>query len=945
VSKTIVIGPRESVIDTIVSMIDLERTDLSHTAIVFSGKRPSHFVRKAIGDKLQRSFIPPRVFSIDEFIGSLYQQLHPAPVKHLEAIDAVALLFRVHAGLKERLGGSGFDSLDAFLPVGFKLFGELEELRIANHSDRRITEALAGLSYARLHSLPEYYRGFYELVAERGYVTRSMQYSAVAEQCHNVDLSEFSLVITTGFLAPTNSERQILTELRRRENIVLIYQRGKGLTDHFKELQIEGVTDGSNEEELQPEISLYRTQDTHGQVFALSALMKEKLSRNEPVNEKTVVVLPTPDALFPVYHQTLPLFRSDEYNIALGYPLARTPIYGFVGSLMDLVGAMQDGRFPASAYLRFVLHPYTKNIRFGQRSDVTRILFHALEEFLVRDKSRMYTTLEEIESLDELFTNVSFAAPDTDGAVTPEQLKKHLVSIHDKTIRKFSSFESVGDFARKAVDILLFVYGESTAHLHPMFRSYAETILDMFHGLELSVISTQTFRKPQSYFNFLRRYVTTREVPFSGTPLKGLQVLGLLETRNLLFDDVYVLDVNDDVLPGGIVQEMLLPQGLRERLGLETQGNRERLTEYYFGLLVNGAKRVHLFFTEQDKSEKSRFIEKLLWERQRRGGLQAAKESIRSVRYEVNLANSTPAGVAKSVDVAVFLKNFSYSASALDLYLKCPVKFYYSKVLGLEEKVDVTDDVDNRDIGKLVHAVLRSYFEETPGKPLSKDWIDVSQMERVVNEHFKEHFGTENAGALYLIRRQVARQMESFLRKYQIPILEETQITVEELEYSINAKSNGFNIEGRIDRVEQRGEDVYILDYKTGKDDSYAKVNFKKLDLENRETWGEAISSIQLPFYLLLYTLKTGIDVQRVRPAYVFLGRYPLSREIESEFAEDPNERVEHFRIAREVIFRLINEIADQSKPFLPTSNLQQHCPSCPFSVMCGTQWVQGWNP
>jgi CRISPR/Cas system-associated exonuclease Cas4 (RecB family) len=932
------------VIESIVSMINLDETYLSHTAIVFPGKRPSHFLRKAIGERLKKSFIPPRVFSIDEFIGHLYKQLNPSPGKHLEAIDAVALLFQVHTGLKERLGGSGFDTLDAFLPVGFKLFGELEELRIANLGDRRITEALSGLTYARLHSLPEYYRGFYKLVSERGYVTRSIQYSSVADQCHSIDLSEFSSVVVTGFLALTNSERQILAELRRRENLVFIFQRGKGLTDHFKKLEIDAEPGESGDEESQREITLYRTQDTHGQVFALSTLMKEKLARNEPIDEKTVVVLPTPEALFPVYHQTLPLFQPDQYNIALGYPLTRTPIYGFVSSLMDLVGAMQEGRFPASAYLKFVLHPYTKNIRFGQRSDVTRILFHALEEFLVRDKSRMYTTLEELESLDELFTNVSFATPEMDGAVTPEQLKKHLVLIHDKTIRKFSSFQSVGDFAQKAIDVLLFVYGESTANLHPMFRSYAETILEMFHGLELSVIGTHTFRKPQSYFNFLRRYVTTCEVPFSGTPLKGLQVLGLLETRNLLFDEVYVLDVNDDILPGGIVQEMLLPQGLRERLGLETQSDRERLTEYYFGLLINGAKRVHLFFTEQDKSEKSRFIEKLLWERQRRDGLQAGKESIRSVRYEVNLANSVPAEIAKSADVAVFLKNFSFSASALDLYLQCPIKFYYSKVLGLEEKEDASDDVDNQDIGRLVHAVLKTYFEGLASKPLSRDRIDIPRMERIIDDLFKEYFGTENAGALYLIKRQIVRQLESFLREYQIPMLETLQITVEELEFSIRASSKGFNIVGRIDRVERRGDDVFILDYKTGKDDSTVKVNFKKLNLEERETWGEAISSLQLPFYLLLYTLKTGSDARGVRPAYVFLGRNPLGKNIETEFAEDPGERVESFRQAEEVIFRLMDEIADQSQPFLPTPDLQQHCPSCPFSVMCGTQWVQGWT-
>ncbi len=944
-SKTLVIDPTQNVIETVVSLMNLEETDLSPTAIVFPGKRPSHFVRKALGERMRRSFIPPRIFSIDEFIGHLYNQLQPAPVKVLDAIDAVALLFQVHDTIDERLGGTNFATLDAFLPVGFKLLGELEELRIANLSDRVIEAALTGITYGRLHSLPQYYKEFYKLVADRGLVTRSTQYGSVADQCSTLKLSEFSSVIVTGFLALTNSERQILTEFRRRENLVLIYQRGQGLTEHFKTLQIDETIGGSENKQSRPEIAFYESQDTHGQVFGLSSLMKEKIGRNEPVDEKTVIVLPTPDALFPLYHHTLPVFRPDQYNIALGYPLARTPIYGFINSLMELVSAMQGERFPVSAYLKFVLHPYTKNIRYGQRSDITRILFHGVEEFVARDKSRMFVTMEELESLDELFTKLSFAVPESDVAVTPEQLKKHLRAIHDRTIRKFTSFDSVGDFARKAAEILLFVYGESTANLHPMFRAYAETILEMFHGLELSFLSTHKFQRPQSYFSFLQRFVTTSEVPFSGTPLKGMQVLGLLETRNLQFDEVFVLDVNDDVLPGSVAQEMLLPQGLREKLGLETYKDRERLTEYYFGLLVNGAKKVHLFFTEQGKSEKSRFVEKLLWERQRRDGLQAAKDSIRAVRYRVNLSNSVPLPIGKSPGVAQFLKNLSFSASALDLYLKCPIKFYYSKVLGLEEKEDASADVENEDIGKFVHAVLKTYFEGAVGKQLTKDQIDISKMEQVVNGLFKEHFGGENAGTLYLIKRQILKQVEAFLRDYQMPVLETSRITIEELEHPIRATKDGFKLEGRIDRIEKRGDDTFILDYKTGKDDSYAKINFKKLDVGQRETWSEAISSLQLPFYLLLYTLKTGADIEKVRPAYLFLGRNVLSADIETEFAEDPNERVENFRLAEEVIFKLLGEIIDVSVPFVPTSDLQQNCPSCPFSVMCGTQWVQGWTP
>lgn len=412
--------------------------------------------------------------------------------------------------------------------------------------------------------------------------------------------------------------------------MTFIFQQGHGLREHLERLNI-AEDPSSLAKAADAEIMLYEAQDTHGQVFALSHLLEETIKHGGSVNEKTVLVLPTADALFPVYHHTLPLLKPEEYNIALGYPLSRTPIYGFMNSLMDLIGARHGDRFPASAYLKFILHPYTKNIHLNNRSDVTRILFHKLEDFITGDQSKMFLTLDELESLDEVFTGVPFVLGDD--SLTPEQLKNHLKNIHGQTIRKFTSFRSIGDFARKAVEILLFVYDQSTANLHPLFRAYAETILEMFHEIEVSLLSAQRFENVEGYFNFLKRYVALYEVPFSGTPLRGLQVLGLLETRNLQFDDVYVLDVNDNVIPGGVGQEMMLPQGLREKLGLETYKSREQLVEYHFGLLLHGAKRVHLFYSETGKSEKSRFIEKILWERQKREGLEAARKHTRSIRY------------------------------------------------------------------------------------------------------------------------------------------------------------------------------------------------------------------------------------------------------------------------------------------------------------------------
>ena len=137
--------------------------------------------------------------------------------------------------------------------------------------------------------------------------------------------------------------------------------------------------------------------------------------------------------------------------------------------------------------------------------------------------------------------------------------------------------------------------------------------------------------KRNSYFHFFRKYVAHCFTPFEGTPLQGVQVLGFLETRALRFERVYLLDANEDVLPDTRKEETLLPFGVREILGLPTYIDRDMLSAYYFETLVKGSGEVHLFFIENERKEKSRFVERLLWERQKRKDGAAAGAYVRSV--------------------------------------------------------------------------------------------------------------------------------------------------------------------------------------------------------------------------------------------------------------------------------------------------------------------------
>lgn len=927
-SKRIVIGPSEHLVQSVVDHITIDGKDFSNTAIVFPGKRPAHFLRKELAHRVGGSLIPPQTFSIDEFILALYQHLHPEPVKDLEPIDAVAMLHRVHITLSERLGGEYFESLDSFIPIGLKLFGELEELRLADLPERRLRETISSLTYSRLFSLAEYYTRFYGTITEKGFTTRAVRYVEVAHRCAEIDLGRYAQIFIAGLFKYTHAEQVIIDDLEKRPNVTFLFQ-----------------SDKSDRESNEPEVHFYKASDTHGQIFALSAMIQERMKKGPALDERSVIVVPSPDALFPLLNHALSQLPAEQYNIALGYPAERTPVFSFLRDLMELLCTKQGERYSAAQYIKFVLHPYTKNIRFGQRADVTRILFHALESMLTEDKSKILVSLEEIERTNEVFSNIAFALSEGAEEISPAQLQEHIRNIHAHTIRTLEQIGSLKDFVHRLIEVLTYIYEESTARRHPLFRPYAEVLLQLFLHIEQSVIGNESFRDAAGYLRFLQQYVALQEIPFSGTPVRGLQVLGLLETRSLRFDDIYVLDVNDDVLPGSVGSDVLLPQQLRENLGLETRRDRDRLIEYYFHVLVRGAKRVHLFFSESDDRDKSRFVEQLLWERQKRDGTYSSGDVIHTVQYQVKLANDSVPAIAKSAQVLSLLQGFSYSASALDTYLQCPIRFYYQHVMRLNEKDEASEDLDNLDIGLFVHEVLKKFYEPLVGTRLDTKNLGPDRMDRLVEELFAQRFGTEPAGAAYLLKRQIQNQMKALLTEYQLPVLETGEIILIGVEEKIALNAFGYRIEGRFDRIERRGEKVFIIDYKTGPQPWKKLINERKLDSSERESWNEAIASLQLPIYLMLYRKHAGLAMETVVPAYLYLGENRLGKESEVRFLEDVADRAACFEEIQKIIELLLKEINDAAIAFHPPSDLAKACPRCPYTAICGTSWVRGWKP
>lgn len=921
--------------------------DYSKSIVVFPWKRPAHYLRKALAENRNINakqvianatpFFPPQIFSIDEFIEHLYVDILGYQHKTLEAIDAVALLYDIHLQAEQISGSERINTetaislhkFDDFLPIAFKLLNELEEAMLADLSVKRIREVLQDVEYARFHSFADYYEKFYEQVEYSGFVTRSMKYRTIADEIDKgvaSNLSGYNKIIFAGFYAFTNVEKRLIANLKKQDNVCFIFQDGVGLMEQIKFLDsplfVEAIQD--REKELsKPEIYFYKAPDLHGQIFALSA----QLSSRGTTSEDIAIIIPSADALFPIIHFPLSLLKEDQYNIALGYPINRTPVYGFIQNLMDLIITSYKLKFSLYSYLRFALHPYIKNIYFNNRSDITRILFHQLEEHLVKKKTRVLLSLEDIEQDDEFFEQCRLALKGIANNCTSEQLKQHIKTIHNNTIRKLLDIQSIGDYTVTLIKLIEYIFENSTAKRHPYFKPYTERLIELLDKASHSLLQERKFQETASYLKFLHHYLEGQTIPFHGTPLHGLQILGHLEPRNLKFDTVYFLDANDDIIPGKPSDNLFLKQPIRKMLGLETFHERERLIEYYFDLVVYGAKKVHLFYTENQKAEKSRFVQKLLWERQQIEKTADFLSFEKKILYCMNLINPGPSTIKKTDDVIRFVREENrFSASQLDVYLKCQLKFYYQFVLRLREQEEIADDIDNAQIGTLIHKILEEYFKPFIDKRISKEQLTQYQLNDVIYRIMEIKYGKELPAPTQLMRIQIKYHLWEFIEKYQ-----KEDIVIKGLERKISIEKNGIKWTGKIDRIEQRDEQIFILDYKTGSSDKYININLNKLDINNRESYQGAIGSFQLPVYMLLYANETNIPLEKITPAYLFLGKNRIDEEIEVALEKGVYDKIEP------VIFRLIDEIFDKNKDFLPT-NIGDGCSDCSYNTICSTK-------
>ena len=941
---------------------------LAQVTIVLPHRRGIVYLRDYLVHLIQsgkrRPFLLPRIVAIEDMVAEAAIQLEDSPRRLLSPPDQAWVIF----GVVRESGAYGrvADTWDRFFPWGVRLAALLEEIdrEMVIPQDIPYPADVPADAIALLEGLEKIYTAFDRLLAAQGLTTAGRRLRLLAEGIERTQLGKGPIYLA-GFYALTHAEEQIFRHLYARGAQILwhadpdhlppLYRRWKD--DWGLEIEIKGKDTPAS-----PELHYYEAYDLHAELLQMQAHITEGIQRPD----QCALVLPDPSALIPALYSLPPRM---PVNVSLGYPLERTALSSLLEQLMRLQeGRDEEGAYYHQDYLTLLRHPYLRRLPTPAGKE-GRICLHFLEEkirhygkpFLTQEELVEVLAISEDEERDRRFlATEALDLPEVQGFVR---------ELHRQLLAPWDEVETPRGLAAAIRGLVRFLFSpfvgtEDSLYDHPLDNEFIYTLEEsVIPNLEDALFAEHPM-DARLLFSLLREVIHMARTPFEGHPLVGLQVLGLLETRLLSFDKVMVIDVNEDIIPAYEEVNPLLPELLKGALGLKGREREEAIIRYHFERLISSAKEVHLLWQAstmpgsgglEGKRVRSRFVEGLLWEEEKKRGCLLEDTVVKAPLKISGRSLLRESGIEKRGSdcqhITKFLGEWSLlhglSASLLNTYLLCPLKFYYRYLLGLKPAIAVAEDVDAAALGEIIHQSLEAYFAPYRRRQYRK--VADTDSERLISI-FRKHFtGSQMYRCLAPEKRFFLEYVAAYrLKGYLSQMPEATFIEALEQEYRLQLPLGlgQLSFYGKVDRIDKRGGHLIILDYKTGRVEAFGKGDFercilpfaipKELGYEGLKAVKEVIKDLQLPLYCLLVAAGSTEALGSILAAYVELGRGGM----ESYFI--PLDRIDRLRDSSIAWFShsfpallafLIDHMVEA--PYFFPATAEDACRFCEYEAVC----------
>jgi RNAse (barnase) inhibitor barstar len=924
-------------------------TDLSALTLVFPNRRAILYFRKHLSALLDKPAFSPSMLTIEDFIAGFSTAKVP---------DKLELVYRLHNAYQQVVDVQesfdqfyfwgemllrDFEEVDKYLVNAPLLFKDLSQQKELDALFDYLTEEQKAFlldfwgnfdEHSTVHkqkfldvwrNLGAVYSTFREQLMINGNAYEGMLHRKVAEQIlADGNISPVKEAITIhpaktnfiGFNALTKAEEVIISHFVELGSAVYwdideyyVNNKAQEAGEFFREYQQHSVLQKTFEDQppanfrTSKAMKVYGAAQPVGQAKIMSQVMDEMLKQGM-VPEETLLVLPDEKLLMPALHGISG--SVEKLNVTMGFSLSNTPVFTLVELLIELQEKRKADHFNHRAVLGLLNHPYSvaadPALANSKRKEILKHNWVSIpKNFLAsgHDLHRVMFAEAEVSSVIEYLRNVLLCV---------------------------GSLESISDFDRE------YVY-----HFIKSVNRIGEVLGNEYSDLP-------------SFLRFFRQYIRIQKIPFSGEPLQGLQVMGMLETRNLDFKNVFMLSLNEGALPPGSGKGSYIPYSIRKAYRLPTVEHQDAMYAYLFYRILQRAENVVLFYNTETnvlgQGERSRLLQQLMYE----SGMSLSPITLHN---PVQPSQVKPITIQKDRQILDALTTLNegnkyfkgISPSALNAYIECRLRFYFQHVMKIREADEVEEDMDARVLGVFLHDVMEKFYsslaEKKGNKIVSAD--DFRQAEAdiitLLDARIKKEYRLDPdkpilyEGQLKLVSEIVKRFIGRILdrdKRY-------APFTVEGLEQQfshalqINQPPFVAVLGGIIDRVDRKDDVVRIVDYKTGRD----KLEYDSVESLFRREGERNKAAFQTLLYAWIYwkakNPSGSIVPGLINSKNLFDDSKPFGLWMKKALLTDASAVMPEFEVR---LKELLEELFNPETVFDQTKEIK-NCTYCAYSRIC----------
>ncbi|MDQ3111491.1 MAG: PD-(D/E)XK nuclease family protein [Bacteroidota bacterium] len=929
--------------------------------VVLPNRRAGLFFKQHLSRHSDKPIWAPELFSIEDFIWELSglkkadtaEQLYIFYSVYKEAEKEKAETFELFCKWAPTLLND-FNETDAYLADTEKLFGNLSDIRGIEEWSLG-NASLTDFQKQYLHfwsSIGGWYRSYREALVKERLAYPGLAYRYVAENITELLTNKkWRKIIFAGFNALNSAEEKIIAGLRESGKADVLWdadryyientanEAGRFLRKYRKEYFKPPVGSTTVFEHIEDRYSTEAKKITVAGVARMVSQAKaashflETFEKENRYSTRTAIVLGDESLLLPLLH-ALPE-EAQNINITMGFPLRNTPVASLVNALFQLhlnaerfnvKTAIRDGgrerKFYHADLTRLFRHPYIKQL-LSQSGLAEKLATH------ITAKNIIFSSAGQLENyfplLKDQFAPIrALLTPWTEIPIALEGLHSLI-----EMLRPVFSLSAITPGSNLNIEL------EYLFQLHLIIKR-AGTLHQKWN-IASDVATLKALIDQQ---------LASSTLPFVGEPLSGLQIMGVLETRTLDFENVILLSANENILPAGKAQHSFILYDLRKYFNMPVWDDKDAVAAYHFYRLFQRAKNIVIVHnTDQElfgNREKSRFVTQLLYE------LPAANKNIRieEVVFDAGLPATDIAPeliiIPKTGSVPAKMDELSaqgLSPSLLNTYRNCSLQFYFHYVAHLREPDEVKETIGADTLGTIIHKSLDEIYRPQLGQLLSADFFDTAKKKvpHSVEAAFAQFYSAEESsyGKNLLAKKIAVRYLLDYFSREKknletnlsgVPHVSELETT---LEFTVEINGKKIKLKGQADRIDKTDYLVTLIDYKTGKTEQKELKVKEWPDISTNTAIGK---SFQLLMYAWLYSRMKG-NTLPVSSGIVSFRK--LSDGFMNVSTPDGDfilpQTLDYFEKA---LIELLSGLFDSSKAFVQTDDLDI-CKLCDFKGIC----------